>query len=73
MQRLNLQIVADLFNVFDKQTPYNINPAVHSSTFSKPQSFYRPATLPVGGQVAVLEGGLRAAGYGLQAGHRQGE
>ncbi len=42
MQRLNLQVIADLYNVFDKQTPYNINPAVHSSTFMKPQSFYRP-------------------------------
>lgn len=40
--RLNLQLVADLYNVFDKQTPYNYNPAAHSSTFMQPQSFFAP-------------------------------
>jgi hypothetical protein len=40
--RLSAQIIADLYNVFDKQTPYNYNPAAHSSTFMQPQTFYRP-------------------------------
>ena len=34
----NLQALVDLFNVFNKQTGYNINPAVHnSSTFGTPR------------------------------------
>ncbi len=40
--RLNTQIVADLYNVFDKQTPYNYNPSFHAATFMKPQSFFAP-------------------------------
>ena len=43
--RLNAQLVADLYNVFDKQTPYNYNPAAHSSTFGQPQSFFAPRRL----------------------------
>lgn len=41
-QRLNVQLVADLYNAFDKQTAYNYNPAFHSSTFMQPQSFFAP-------------------------------
>lgn len=40
--RLNTQIVADVYNVFDKQTPYNFNPAFHAATFMQPQSFFAP-------------------------------
>jgi len=40
--RLNAQLIADVYNIFDKQTPYNINPAAHSSTFQQPQSWYAP-------------------------------
>ena len=51
MQRLNLQIVADLYNVFDKQTPYNFNPAFHASTFMQPQSFYAPRRFQLAARV----------------------
>ena len=39
---LNLQIAADLFNVFDGQTGYNYQPSVHSSLFNRARSFYDP-------------------------------
>lgn len=45
--RFNAQLVADVYNVFDKQTPFNINPAFHSSTFGQPQSFFAPRRLQV--------------------------
>jgi hypothetical protein len=38
--RLNTQVVLDLYNIFNNQTPYNYNPAFHSATFEQPQSFY---------------------------------
>ena len=40
--RLRLQIVGDLFNVFDNQTGYNIQPQFHSAGFGDPRSFYDP-------------------------------
>jgi hypothetical protein len=43
--RLAAALVLDLYNVFDKQTPYNYNPAFHSSTFQQPQSFFAPRRL----------------------------
>ena len=43
--RLNLQLVADLYNVFDKQTGYNIDPAFHSSTYGLPRSYFDPRRL----------------------------
>jgi hypothetical protein len=39
---LNLQLDADLFNVFDTQTGYNFQSAVHASDFATPRSFYDP-------------------------------
>ena len=41
-QRLNVQVVGDLFNVFDKQTGYNVEPRFHNSNFGVPRSFYDP-------------------------------
>ena len=41
------QIVADVFNVFDKQTGYNIEPQVHDSTFGQPRNYYNPRRLQV--------------------------
>ena len=32
----------DLFNVFNNQTPYNYDPAAHSSTFGQPRSYFDP-------------------------------
>ena len=40
--RLNVQLVGDLFNVFDKQTGYDFQPSAHSSVFGTPRSYYTP-------------------------------
>jgi hypothetical protein len=40
--RYNIQIAADLFNVFDKQTGYSIQPAFHAADFQEPRLFYDP-------------------------------
>ncbi len=45
--RLNLQIAADVFNVFNKQTGYNIDPYFNSSTFGQPRSYFDPRRLQV--------------------------
>ncbi len=45
--RLNLQLAADLFNVFDEQTGYNIQPAFHDSTYGQPRTYYDPRRLQV--------------------------
>ncbi len=42
MDRLNAQIAADLFNVFDKQTGYNFQPSVHSALFGQPRNYFDP-------------------------------
>jgi hypothetical protein len=44
-ERFNLQIVADLFNIFDKQTGYNIEPRVHNSAFGTARSYFNPRRL----------------------------
>jgi len=36
------QIDVDLFNIFNSQTGYNIEPRVHSAGFGTPQSFFDP-------------------------------
>jgi hypothetical protein len=46
-KRLNAQIALDLFNVFDKQTGYNYQPSVHSSTFGTPRSYFDPRRIQV--------------------------
>jgi hypothetical protein len=40
--RLNLQLAGDLFNVFDKQTGYDIQPAFHNSEYGQPRTYYNP-------------------------------
>ncbi|MGE0453420.1 MAG: carboxypeptidase regulatory-like domain-containing protein [Vicinamibacteria bacterium] len=45
--RINFQVVADLFNVFDKQTGYNIDPFSTGSTFGDPRSYFEPRRLQV--------------------------
>jgi hypothetical protein len=45
--QLNLQLAADVFNVFDEQTGYNIQPAFHDSTYGQPRSYYDPRRLQV--------------------------
>lgn len=38
----NFQLAADMFNVFDKQTGYNIQNKVNTAAFGTPRSFYDP-------------------------------
>ena len=40
--RLNLQLVADVFNVFNKQTGYSPQPGEHNSAFGQPRVFWDP-------------------------------
>ena len=44
-ERLKLQLIANVFNVFNKQTPYNYQPSVHSSVFAQPASYFDPRRL----------------------------
>ena len=44
---VSLQLAADLFNVFDKQTGYNVQPGVHSASFGIPRSYFDPRRLQV--------------------------
>jgi hypothetical protein len=43
--RYNVQLALDVFNVFDKQTGYNIEPRRSSANFGRPRSFYDPRRL----------------------------
>jgi hypothetical protein len=45
--RLRLQLVGDVFNVFDKQTGYNIEPRRANSAFGQPRLFWDPRRLQV--------------------------
>jgi hypothetical protein len=46
--RLNLQIAGDLFNVFDKQTGYNIQPGIHTpASFGLPRAYFDPRRFQV--------------------------
>ncbi len=40
--RYSFQVFGDLYNVFDKQTGYNIDPVRTSVTFGNPRNFYEP-------------------------------
>lgn len=39
---LNLQLIGDLFNVFDRQTGYSPQPGVHSALFGQPRIYHSP-------------------------------
>jgi hypothetical protein len=43
--RYTLQLIADAYNVFDKQTGYSIQPVLTSPTFGQPRSFFDPRRL----------------------------
>ena len=43
--RYAVQLRADVFNVFDNQTGYNINPVEDSSTYGQPFNYYQPRRL----------------------------
>jgi len=40
--RYNVQLVGDLYNVFNEQTGYNPQPSVHSSVFGDPRNHFDP-------------------------------
>jgi hypothetical protein len=50
-KRVTLQIAADLFNVFDKQTGYNFEAQVHNSLFNTPRNFFDPRRLQLAARV----------------------
>ncbi len=43
--RYNVQLRADLFNIFDRQTGYNIQNKVNSANFGEPRDFFNPRRL----------------------------
>jgi hypothetical protein len=43
--RYTLQLIADVYNVFDKQTGYSIQPVLTSPTFGEPRLFFDPRRL----------------------------
>ena len=45
--RFNFQVAFDLYNIFDKQTGYDPQPAVLSSVFGVPRKFFDPRRLQV--------------------------
>jgi len=40
--RYNIQLRADIFNVFDSQTGYAIQPSIHSAGYGKPTNWFNP-------------------------------
>ena len=49
--RIKAQLVANVFNVFNKQTPYNYQPSVHSSVFAQPGSYFDPRRLEIDARI----------------------
>lgn len=49
--RIKAQLVANVFNVFNKQTPYNFQPSVHSSVFGQPGSYFDPRRLEIDARI----------------------
>jgi hypothetical protein len=41
-KRVNLQLAGDVFNVFDKQTGYSIEPRAHNSAYGTPRLYFDP-------------------------------
>ena len=44
---IEAEVRVDLFNVFDRQTGYNINPVVRHATFGQPRSYFDPRRVQV--------------------------
>lgn len=42
---MRLQLIANVFNVYNKQTGYNIQPVFNSSDFGEPRNYYDPRRL----------------------------
>jgi TonB dependent receptor len=48
---LNLQLVGDVFNLFNKQTGYYYQPAVHSALFGQPLRYWAPRRFQLAARV----------------------
>jgi carboxypeptidase family protein/TonB-dependent receptor-like protein len=48
---LNVQLVADVYNVFNKQTGYAIQPKVHSALFGQPTFYWQPRRLQLAARI----------------------
>jgi len=46
-ERYRGQLTIDLYNVFNKQTGYNVDPQAHSSTFGLPRTYFAPRRVQV--------------------------
>ena len=68
--RLNLQVVADVFNVFDKQTGYNIRAPRAQLGLRHAAELLRPAPAAGRGALAVLAAGTAASLRDQRAGGR---
>ncbi|MGB2715862.1 MAG: carboxypeptidase regulatory-like domain-containing protein [Vicinamibacterales bacterium] len=51
VDRINFQIAADVFNLFDKQTGYNPQPSVHSSAFGEPRNYFDPRRFQIAARI----------------------
>ena len=49
--RLNLQLAADLFNLFDRQTGYDPQPSVANSAFEQPRRYFDPRRFQLAARV----------------------
>ena len=49
--RSNVQIAVDLFNVFNKQTGYNIQPVAQSSVFGQPRAYFDPRRIQIAARI----------------------
>ena len=50
-QRVNFQLAADLYNVFDQQTGYDIEPRFHNSLYGQPRQYFDPRRLQLAARV----------------------
>jgi hypothetical protein len=50
-KRINLQLAGDVFNLFDKQTGYSIEPRVHNSLFGQARLNFDPRRVQVAARV----------------------
>lgn len=48
---LNLQLVGDVFNIYNKQTGYDYQPSVHSAAFGQPQYYWSPRRFQLAARV----------------------
>jgi len=45
--RYTVQLALDVFNVFNRQDGYDIDPQFHDATFGQPRQYFQPRRLQV--------------------------